>query len=90
MEKEGFFGDGRARGVARQARRRQMTLLEGARSQTVPHAPGREFQCRTGDRCVVKYFPLRLPSKGRLERHSCWCAHWPKWRSLENLAGKSC
>ena len=68
MENEGFSGDRRARGVVGQARRRQMTLLEGACGQIVPHALGREFQCRIGVRLVVKYFPSRLPLEGRLER----------------------
>ena len=38
MEKEGFFGNGGAHGVAGQARRQQTTLLEEACGQTVPHA----------------------------------------------------
>ena len=44
MEKEGFSGDNRARGVAGQACRRQTTLLEKVHDQTVTHAPVREFQ----------------------------------------------
>ena len=32
------------------------------------HALAREFQCRTGDRHMGKYFPAMLPSEGRSER----------------------
>ena len=42
-------------------------LLEEARVETVSHAPPCEFQRRTGDRCVGRYFPVRLPPEGRLE-----------------------
>ena len=38
MEKEGFFGDGGTRQVAREAQRGQVTLLEEVCGQTVPHA----------------------------------------------------
>ena len=54
--------------MVEQARRHQTTQLEEACGQTVPQAPTREFQRRTGDRRVKKYFPMRLPPKYRSER----------------------
>ena len=62
MENEGFSDNGETQQVVGETRRRQMTLLEETRDQTVPHASAREFQCRTGDRCVVRRFSARLPS----------------------------
>ena len=38
MENEGFSDNGETRQVAGEAHRRQMTLLEEACGQTVPHA----------------------------------------------------
>ena len=45
-----------------------MNLLDEARGQTVPHLPVHEFQCRTGDRLVGRFFSTRLPLEGRSER----------------------
>ena len=39
---------------------------------------------------VGRYFPKRLPSEGRSERGFCWCAHRPKWRLPEKVAGDEC
>ena len=49
VEKEGFSRDGGARGVARETHRRQTTLLEEARDQTVSHSLTCEFQRWTED-----------------------------------------
>ena len=52
MEKEDFFGEGGARGVAGETRRQQTTLLEEARGQTISHVQSIEFQRWIEDRHV--------------------------------------
>ena len=67
MKKKGFSGDGGARGVDGWACWRQTHLLKEVCVQTVSHALAREFQRRTKDRRMGRYFPARVPSEGRSE-----------------------
>ena len=70
MKKKGFSGDSERMewmdGLVNDKRTCQRRRVS-KQCHTRRHAPTLEFQHRTRDRHVGRYFPARLPSKGRSE-----------------------